>query len=186
MGGGADCGDFSSQAAAQNYFENQGPGDPAGLDEDSDGVACEANPCPCSDGGAGGGGGGGGGASPPMKTEKVCGKFVGISGSRVCLKKTTQGDKLKQVRDFRFRGLPAQCENGVKPKVAGKRAKIDGDGKKFRSRRLSILGNFSGVDAKAVGELKDGGEKVRGEVRVRFRNDADVACDTRDRKFKVS
>jgi len=120
-----------------------------------------------------------------VKTEKVCGKFVGISGSRVCLKKTTQGEKLKEVKDFRFRGLPAQCDNGVKPKVRGKRAKIDGDGKKFRSRRLTVLGGFSGVLAKATGELKDDSEKVRGEVRVRFRNDAGAACDTRDRKFKV-
>jgi hypothetical protein len=40
-----DCADFSSQAEAQ---ENLLPGDPHGLDGDSDGVACEDNPCPCS------------------------------------------------------------------------------------------------------------------------------------------
>jgi hypothetical protein len=40
-----DCADFSSQAEAQ---ESLLPGDPYGLDGDSDGVACEDNPCPCS------------------------------------------------------------------------------------------------------------------------------------------
>ncbi len=39
-----DCADFSSQAEAQ---ENLLPGDPYGLDGDSDGIACEDNPCPC-------------------------------------------------------------------------------------------------------------------------------------------
>lgn len=44
-----DCADFSSQAEAQ---ENLLPGDPHGLDGDSDGIACEDNPCPCSTGSA--------------------------------------------------------------------------------------------------------------------------------------
>jgi len=59
-----DCSDFSSQAAAQHWFDSHGPGDPAGLDGDGDGVACESNPCPCIKPGGhhhGGGGGGGGG-----------------------------------------------------------------------------------------------------------------------------
>jgi endonuclease YncB( thermonuclease family) len=42
-----DCGDFSSQAAAQNFFLQAGAGDPHRLDDDGDGVACESNPCPC-------------------------------------------------------------------------------------------------------------------------------------------
>ena len=42
-----DCGDFPSQAAAQNFFLNAGGGDPHRLDDDGDGVACESNPCPC-------------------------------------------------------------------------------------------------------------------------------------------
>src|SRR4051795_7032141 len=42
-----NCSDFSSQAAAQYYF-NAHPGDPDGLDgNDHDGIACESNPCPC-------------------------------------------------------------------------------------------------------------------------------------------
>lgn len=42
-----DCGDFPSQAAAQNFFLDAGAGDPHRLDDDGDGVACESNPCPC-------------------------------------------------------------------------------------------------------------------------------------------
>ena len=44
-----DCADFSSQAAAQNYYESLGgPGsDPDRLDADDDGKACDALPCPC-------------------------------------------------------------------------------------------------------------------------------------------
>lgn len=44
-----DCGDFQSQAAAQNFFlANGGPhSDPHGLDSEGDGIACESNPCPC-------------------------------------------------------------------------------------------------------------------------------------------
>ncbi|KAA0272084.1 MAG: hypothetical protein EDQ89_08895 [Acidobacteria bacterium] len=51
-----DCSDFSTQAAAQRWFDRHGPGDPANLDGDGDGVACESSPCPCA--GPGGGGGG--------------------------------------------------------------------------------------------------------------------------------
>lgn len=36
-----DCGDFSSQVAAQAFYEAAGPGDPHGLDGDGNGVACE-------------------------------------------------------------------------------------------------------------------------------------------------
>lgn len=45
-----DCADFSTQAAAQDYFlALGGPGsDPDRLDGDGDGVACEDNPCQCN------------------------------------------------------------------------------------------------------------------------------------------
>lgn len=45
-----DCGDFATQAAAQQYFLSLGgPAvDPDRLDADGDGVVCESNPCPCS------------------------------------------------------------------------------------------------------------------------------------------
>jgi endonuclease YncB( thermonuclease family) len=47
-----DCGSFSTQAAAQAYFVALGGPtyDPDRLDGDSDGIACEALPCPCSSG----------------------------------------------------------------------------------------------------------------------------------------
>jgi endonuclease YncB( thermonuclease family) len=37
-----DCGDFSSRAEAQAFFEAAGPGDPHRLDRDGDGMACES------------------------------------------------------------------------------------------------------------------------------------------------
>lgn len=43
-GGDKNCSDFSTQRAAQRFFESQGPGDPHGLDRDGDGVACESLP----------------------------------------------------------------------------------------------------------------------------------------------
>lgn len=61
-----DCADFANQAEAEEYLL---PGDPYNLDADSDGIACEDLPCPCSyeagSGGGGGGGGGGGTIQPP-------------------------------------------------------------------------------------------------------------------------
>lgn len=63
-----DCGDFSSQAEAQ---ESLSPGDPHGLDGDSDGIACEDNPCPCiTSSGGGGGGSTQPAAPPPYRLEK--------------------------------------------------------------------------------------------------------------------
>lgn len=43
-GGDKDCGDFSTHAEAQAFFEAQGPGDPHRLDRDGDGLACETLP----------------------------------------------------------------------------------------------------------------------------------------------
>jgi Excalibur calcium-binding domain len=60
-----DCSDFANQAEAEEYLL---PGDPYRLDADSDGIACEDLPCPCSySPGSGGGGGGGGEPSEPKK-----------------------------------------------------------------------------------------------------------------------
>jgi len=69
-----DCSDFATQKAAQDFYINHGgpQNDPHGLDDDSDGVACESNPCPCStDQGGGGGGGGGGNQPPPIKVQRA-------------------------------------------------------------------------------------------------------------------
>lgn len=43
-----DCDDFETQAEAQRFYENNGPGDPHRLDGDGDGRACDSLPCPCS------------------------------------------------------------------------------------------------------------------------------------------
>lgn len=55
-----DCADFATQEEAQEYLL---PGDPYGLDGDSDGYACEDLP-------SGGGGGGGGGGDGPSETNE--------------------------------------------------------------------------------------------------------------------
>jgi micrococcal nuclease len=39
-----DCSDFRSQREAQEFYEQNGPGDPHGLDRDNDGEACETLP----------------------------------------------------------------------------------------------------------------------------------------------
>lgn len=64
-----DCGDFGTQAAAQDfYLDHGGPkSDPHQLDSDDDGVACESNPCPCST--SQGGGGAGGDHQVPVKRQ---------------------------------------------------------------------------------------------------------------------
>lgn len=103
-----DCGDFATQAGAQAFYNNAGPGDPHELDSEDDGVACESNPCPCSTSSGGGGGtstgggdntGGGGNALPPVK--RNVGNVV----------KVTDGDTLKVrirgigIRDVRLLGI---------------------------------------------------------------------------------
>jgi hypothetical protein len=42
--GDYDCSDFSTHEEAQQFFENEGPGDLHGLDRDTDGIACETLP----------------------------------------------------------------------------------------------------------------------------------------------
>jgi endonuclease YncB( thermonuclease family) len=52
-----DCSDFDTQAEAQAFYDNAGPGDPHRLDgDDNDGRACESLPCPCGTTSGGGGG----------------------------------------------------------------------------------------------------------------------------------
>ena len=55
----ANCTDFATQSAAQNYYIAHGgrAQGPDGLDADHDGIACESLPCPCLKPGGDGGGG---------------------------------------------------------------------------------------------------------------------------------
>ncbi|QIG42043.1 excalibur calcium-binding domain-containing protein [Nocardioides anomalus] len=77
-----DCGNFATQAAAQNYFLNHGGpnSDPDYLDADGDGIACESNPCPCSYS-TGGGGGGGGTSTPAKKFHTIKLRVAKVSGN---------------------------------------------------------------------------------------------------------
>lgn len=68
-----DCSDFATQRAAQIFFlKHGGPQrDPHRLDAEGDGIACEANPCPCYTGRHLPGGGGGGGPAVVRQRAKV-------------------------------------------------------------------------------------------------------------------
>jgi hypothetical protein len=65
--------DLSSQAQAQDFFEEHGgpAEDPHPLDADGDGIAGVSNPCPCRGPGEGGGGGGGGRKPDNTRTARV-------------------------------------------------------------------------------------------------------------------
>lgn len=106
----ANCSDFSTQAAAQQYFINHGGpnSDPDGLDSDGDGIACESNNCPCS---TSQGGGGGGHPAPhkkkhslvakvkrtgPMKKLMLVGKVTTFKGGQVQVLRKPAG------RGFKF------------------------------------------------------------------------------------
>lgn len=64
-----DCPDFSTQAQAQRYLLT---GDPYRLDSNSDGVACESLPCPCSTARPGGK------PPPPPKQVRFSGRVIDV------------------------------------------------------------------------------------------------------------
>ena len=112
-----DCSDFPTQAAAQRWFDAHGPGDPANLDSDGDGIACESNPCPCVKPGGGGGGPGGGGGGHDGG---------GTIGAGTRLLTVIDGDTIKvrlrgRARDVRLIGIDTpEVYGGVE--CGGKRA----------------------------------------------------------------
>lgn len=75
-----DCSDFATQAAAQSFFDQHSPSsDPHGLDSNSDGVACETLPCPCSTGQGGGSQGGNGPTQKARVTEVTDGDTIAVT-----------------------------------------------------------------------------------------------------------
>src|SRR5690349_449354 len=90
-----DCADFATQAEAQ---ENLLPGDPYGLDGDSDGIACEDNPCPCSYGTSGGGGGGGGPVKPapppPYRLPQAAARQAALKVARKFVRRNAHASQL--------------------------------------------------------------------------------------------
>jgi hypothetical protein len=86
-----DCADFANQAEAQEYLL---PGDPYRLDGDSDGIACEDLPCPCSteSGGGGGSGGDGEAAPPPPPPPYHLPKAAARHAARAVLRKFVRGN----------------------------------------------------------------------------------------------
>jgi hypothetical protein len=105
----------------------------------------------------------------------------------------TQGDKLKRVEDFKFRGLPVRCQpppqstygEESKRKVKGKKPKIDANGRKFASKKVKLDGDPKRLKARVEGKVKDNG-KAKGELRARFIDGQGGPCDSRLRKWKAS
>lgn len=97
-----DCGDFSTQKAAQIFFlDNGGPhSDPHRLDSEGDGVACESNPCPCYSGKTppdNGGGNGGGKPKPEPKVLRHTAKVLKVIDGDTIDVKIIKGSK-KRIR----------------------------------------------------------------------------------------
>jgi endonuclease YncB( thermonuclease family) len=65
-----DCSDFGSQAEAQAFYDQAGPGDPHRLDADGDGRACDSLPCPCR--------GPGGGGPPPKRAQTIRSQVIRV------------------------------------------------------------------------------------------------------------
>lgn len=97
-----DCDDFNTQAAAQDFFiDNGGPqSDPHGLDADGNGIACESNPCPCSTS-TGGGGGGENPPAPPAKRQQA--RIIKVIDGDTATVKLLPGPKV----NVRFLGIDA-------------------------------------------------------------------------------
>lgn len=79
-----DCADFANQAEAQEQLL---PGDPNRLDADSDGIACEDLPCPCSYGSPPEEGGGNDTAEPPPPPPYHLTKAAARHASRAVVRK---------------------------------------------------------------------------------------------------
>lgn len=135
-----DCSDFPNQAAAQRWFDRHGPGDPANLDSDGDGIACESNPCPCIKPGGGHSGGGSHG---------------GDSGTRLIA--VVDGDTLKvrldgRARDVRLIGIDTpEVYGGVE--CGGKRASRSMKGMVDRGDPLKLIRDRSQDNRDRYGRL---------------------------------
>ena len=138
-----DCSDFATQAAAQHWFDAHGPGDPASLDADGDGIACESNPCPCIKPGHGGGGGGGHGG--------------GSSSAGTSLITVIDGDTLKvrlhgRARDVRLIGIDTpEVYGGIE--CGGRRASRSMKGMVDRSDPLQLTRDRSQDNRDRYGRL---------------------------------
>jgi hypothetical protein len=104
-----DCGDFSTQKAAQGFFVNSGgpSSDPHSLDAEGDGIACESNPCPCYYGTQTGGGDTGGTTSGTQKTPRQKAKVIEVVDGDTVDVRLANGRK-KRVRMVGIGTLPGR------------------------------------------------------------------------------
>ncbi|HVY78513.1 MAG TPA: excalibur calcium-binding domain-containing protein [Solirubrobacterales bacterium] len=142
-----DCADFANQAEAEEYLL---AGDPYNLDADSDGIACEDLPCPCSYSAGGGGGGGGGGSAqpapppPPPKLRKSAARKAALAKARRYNRHSWGGRSLRLDRcgrrskyrvDCSFRGGTRDPDRVV---TCRGRVVVRGEGDVVSSARLHV------------------------------------------------
>jgi hypothetical protein len=104
-----DCADFANQAEAQEYLLD---GDPYRLDADSDGIACEDLPCPCSYEEASGGGGGGSvepAPPPPYRLTKGAARHAAVRLARKFTRRSAQVTRLAMGRCTRLAERRVDC-----------------------------------------------------------------------------
>lgn len=115
----------------------------------------------------------------------LCGKFVGLGSSRVCLRVVFENGSVAGIKDFRFRGLPSSCIDRVRPVVGGKVRRPSRSGRSLASRDIALNGSFTQVRGKSTGSVAKGGSRARGSIRVSFRNKRGVPCTSRARKWRA-
>lgn len=165
-----DCSDFGSQAEAQEHLA---PGDPDGLDADSDGIACESNPCPCSaSSGAEGGGGSSKPAPPPEppKLSKAAAKSAAMSEARKFDRRNTK------VRGVRFNGctrrgkyrincrLSAKGKSGSEITTCNLGVVVSGEGSAANARLAPHCRSYRQLEAdRAIASLRATGGQIAGK-----------------------
>jgi hypothetical protein len=137
-----NCDDFATQEEAQEHLL---PGDPDGLDADSDGIACEDLP-------SGGGGGGGGGSTgttpapppPPPKLSKPAARSAAKAQAHKYVRRSARVSSLSFLGCGRHSGHRVDCNfqaSGTTPTTettCGIRVVVRGEGQsasaKLRAR----------------------------------------------------
>jgi Excalibur calcium-binding domain len=146
-----DCSDFATQAEAEEQLL---PGDPYNLDADSDGIACEDLPCPCSStpGGSGGEGDGSnsiGSVPPPPKPPKL---NKAVAREAAFAKAHRYKSRNRRISLLSFQGCARRSRNKIRCR--------------FRGRgRTPTLSTSCGITVVVTGEGSSATAKLRARCR---------------------
>lgn len=151
-----DCGDFQTQAAAQQHMDAHA-GDPDRLDgNDQDGRACESNPCPCGDGAAPAPDAG---ARSPERARRAAGRVVRV----------VDGDTLRvRLRSGRERSVRLIGIDAPERRSSGSAAECGARAATKKMRRLAL-------------RRRPRGSAARRQVGVKVRLRTDPSQDRTDR-----